>query len=293
MAQPLPPVATVHLFPEERAALLAFLESLSEEQWQIEDIYPGWSLKDVVSHLLSDDFGRLSRGRDGYKAALFEFTTPETFEADLLAWINRQNNTWVQATRRLSPRLLIDLLRWAGEETQAYWQSLDLDATGEPVSWAGPDPAPVWLDVAREFTERWLHQQHIREAAGAPLLHEERIFRPVLDTFARATPHTYRHVIAPDGTLVRLKLTGEGASGRPPLIYDVVRANDRWQLAADASDEPDAEAALPADVAWRLFTKSITPEDARAIATLGGDPTLAAKMLETVSIIASARTLDP
>jgi uncharacterized protein (TIGR03083 family) len=286
MAQPLPPIATVHLFPEERAALLAFLESLSEDQWQIEDVYPDWSLKDVVSHLLSDDLGRLSRGRDGHSAALFEFTSPETFESDLLEWINHQNNAWVEATRRLSPRLLNDLLRWTGQQTQTYWQSLDVDALGEPVSWAGPDPAPVWLDVAREFTERWLHQQHIREAANAPLLYEERIFVPVLDTFARAIPHTYRHVTAPDGTMVRLTLAGAGATGQSPLSYDVVRADDRWQLVADAGDKTDAEAALPADVAWRLFTKSITPEDALASAALKGDSTLASKMLDTVSIIA-------
>lgn len=282
MTNPLPPVETVHLFPEERAALLAFLESLSEDQWQIEDVYPEWSLKDVVSHLLSDDLGRLARGRDGHSAALFEFTSPETFESDLLEWINLQNNAWVEATRRLSPRLLIDLLRWTGEQTQAYWQSLDLEAVAEPVSWAGPDPAPLWLDVAREFTERWLHQQHIREAAGVPLLYEDRIFRPVLDTFARAIPHTYRHVIAPDGTHVRLTLTGL----EKPARYDLLRADDLWQLAARVTGKPAAHVTMPADTAWRLFTKSIAPEDAIASTTLKGDSTLATKMLDTVAIIA-------
>lgn len=282
MTTPLPPVATVHLFPQERAALISFLEALPDDKWQLEDVYPQWSLKDVVSHLLADDLGRLARGRDGYAAALFEFTTPETFESDLLEWINRQNNAWVEATRRLSPQLLIDLLRWSGEQTQAYWQSLDLDAIGEPVSWAGPDPAPVWLDVAREFTERWLHQQHIREAAGAPLLYEHRLFRPVLDTFARAIPHTYRHVIAPDGTHIRLTLTGLEKATR----YDLLRAEDRWQLAAGVSGRPDAHVTMPADTAWRLFTKSITPEDSIASTTLKGDPTLATKILDTIAIIA-------
>lgn len=286
MTNPLPPVKTVHLFPEERAALLAFLQSLSEDQWQIDDVYPHWSLKDVVSHLLADDLSRLSRGRDGHKAALFEFTTQETFEADLLAWINRQNNAWVEATRRLSPQLLVDLLRWTGEQTQAYWQSLDLDALGDPVSWAGPDPAPVWLDVAREFTERWLHQQHIREAIGAPLLYERRIFIPVLDTFARAIPHTYRHVIAPDGTLVRLTLNPVGEAGGSPRRYHLVRTGDIWQLARRVTGKTVAHITMPADTAWRLFTKSITPEDASASAMLKGDLTLASRMLDTVAIIA-------
>lgn len=286
MTEPLPPVDTLHLFPQERRALLALLESLTEDRWAFHDVYPGWSLKDIVSHLLADDLSRLSRGRDDYSAALFKFTTPETFESDLLEWINRQNNAWVDATRRLSPQVLIDLLRWTGEQTQAYWQSLDLQAVGERVSWAGPDPAPVWLDVAREFSERWLHQQHIREAAGAPLLYEPPIFVPVLDTFARAIPHTYRHVIAPDGTNIRLTLTGLEADDDSSRHYDLVRANDRWQLVADTRTGPGAHVTMPADTAWRLFTKSLTPDDARASTALHGDTTLAAKMLDTVAIIA-------
>jgi hypothetical protein len=48
------------------------------------------------------------------------------------------------------------------------WRDLDLDALGEPVSWAGPDPAPLWLDCARDFTEYWVHQQQIRDATGRP-----------------------------------------------------------------------------------------------------------------------------
>ncbi|HEX3202686.1 MAG TPA: hypothetical protein VHW42_12245 [Actinomycetes bacterium] len=38
----------------------------------------------------------------------------------------------------------------------------------DPVSWVGPDPAPNWLDVAREYSERWTHQQQIRDAAEIP-----------------------------------------------------------------------------------------------------------------------------
>lgn len=279
-------IDTVPLFPEERAALLSFLESLSDEQWHIADVYPGWSLKDVVSHLLADDLGRLSRGRDAHSAATFEFTTPETFEADLLEFINRQNQQWVEATRRLSPRLLIDLLRWSGEQSQAYWESLDLEALGEPVSWAGPEPAPVWLDVAREFTERWLHQQHIRENAGAPLLYDEHIFIPVLDTFAHAIPHTYRNIDAPEGTTARLQVTDVGATGRSPQRYDVGHDNARWRLISSIEGEPTATVTMPADTAWRLFSKSITPDDARRSATFDGDQALAVKMLDTVAIIA-------
>ncbi|MCH8815604.1 MAG: maleylpyruvate isomerase family mycothiol-dependent enzyme [Chloroflexi bacterium] len=294
---PLPPVITVDLFPEERAALLTLLESLADDQWAIANVYPGWDVKDIVQHLLADDLGRLSRDRDAYAQGNFAFTAPATFEADLLDFINRQNEIWVQATRRLSPRVLIDLLRVTGEQTQAYWQSLDLHAIGEPVSWAGPDPAPVWLDVAREFTERWLHQQHIRDAVSAPSLTDPRLFVPVLDTFVRALPHTFRAVIAPEGAHVRLTITGLGATNVPPSLvaqgssperrhYDLIGHDSHWQLFTDVDSTPVATVTLAADTAWRLFTKSITSEDARALCTLEGDIALAENVLNTVSIIA-------
>jgi len=291
------------LFPEERLALLELLQSLSDKQWQTPDVYPGWDVKDIAQHLLADDLGRLSRGRDDYAPALFRPSSPTTFEADLLEFINHQNELWVQATRRLSPGVIIGLLRTTGEMTQTYWESLDLDAIGEPVSWAGPDPAPVWLDVAREFTERWLHHQHIRDAVSASPLTEPRFFVPVLDTFVRALPHTYRAVIAPEGAHVRLTITSvtQGPSPERPgdrndvvaqgpspenRRYDLVRHESHWQLCADIDNDPTATATLAADTAWRLFTKSITPEDARPLCTLEGDSALAEKVLDTVSIIA-------
>ena len=53
---------------------------------------------------------------------------------------------------------------------------------------------------AREFTERWVHQQQIRDAVGKPGLTERRWLHPVLDAFARALPHALRDHAAPGGT---------------------------------------------------------------------------------------------
>lgn len=73
--------------------------------------------------------------------------------------VNRLNQEWVVAARRMSPRLLRELLALIGPQVESYFSSLDVEAIGSPVSWAGPDPAPVWFDIAREFTERRHHQQ--------------------------------------------------------------------------------------------------------------------------------------
>ena len=277
----LAPVLALDLFPEERAALLELLSGLTDDEWGRPTVCPGWSAKDIAAHLLGDDIGRLSRGRDAFAAAAFAPTGRGDFEAELLAFINRQNERWVEATRRLSPRLLIDLLRWSGEEARRYFESLDPFALGEPVSWAGPEPAPVWLDVAREYTERWLHQQQIRDAVGKPGLKERRLFAPVLDTFVRALPHTYRDVGAPAGAHVRLTITG-GAGGS----WSLVRGEGGWRLCAEADGEPQAAVVLDQETAWRLFTKGISRDEALATATISGERALGLKVLDTVSIIA-------
>ena len=284
--KPLEPVLTLHLFPEERAALLHLLDSLSEPRWDAPTVCPGWSVKDISAHLLADDLSRLSRGRDQYSGSGFTPTRERDFAAELLDYINEANERWVAAARRLSPRLLIDLLRWSGEETQRYFESLDMSAIGERVTWAGPEPAPVWLDIAREYTERWLHQAQVRDAVSRPLLTEPRLFLPVLDTFVRALPHTFRDTDAPHGTHVLLLITRIGETRATSLQWSLVREASRWSLFDSAPLAPSATVTMDADTAWRLFTKGISKAEAASRAVITGDARLGEKVLDTVSIIA-------
>jgi uncharacterized protein (TIGR03083 family) len=279
--QPLGPVIVADLFPHERESLLGLLSTLSDEQWGVATACSGWSVHDVALHILAGDIGNLSGGRDGYT------DRSETYGDDLSQWdqllefINHRNDEWVRATRRISPRLLCELLGMTGPAVCQYFAQLDPDDIGIAVSWAGPDPAPAWLHVAREYTERWMHQQHIRDAIGQPGLKERRWFAPVLDTFARALPHTLRAVASPPGTCLWLTITGE-AGGE----WRAVRMNDAWMLTADAVPAPDATVVIDQETAWRLLTKGLSKDAAGQRAILQGDAALAAKVLEMVSILA-------
>jgi hypothetical protein len=44
------------------------------------------------------------------------------------------------------------------------WADANLDQLGEGVWWAGVEAAPVWLDLARDDSEDWIHHQQIRDA---------------------------------------------------------------------------------------------------------------------------------
>jgi uncharacterized protein (TIGR03083 family) len=270
------PVVVVDLFPEILEALISLLSNLSIEDWDKPTTCPAWSVKDVALHLLGDDVVMLSSGRDGH-ASLMSIRSWEELVTSVNAW----NEAWVRATRRMSPRLLIDLLELTGAQVCTYFRSLDPYAIGRPVSWAGPDPAPVWLDLAREYTERWHHQQHIRDAVGRWGLKEPQFFAPVLDTFTRALPYTFRETAALSGALVALTIAG--ASGGK---WFLLREGEKWNLYTDAAHEPHAEIILDEDVAWRVFTKGLSKDEAREEVTIVGDQSLGSKVLDVVSIIA-------
>jgi hypothetical protein len=139
----------------------------------------------------------------------------------------------------------------------------------------------VWLDLAREYTERWHHQQQIRDAVGKPGLKQPEYFAPVLDAFVRALPRTYREVHAGEGTLMALTISGE-SGGR----WFVLKERDEWSLYRLIERTPTAEIVIDEDLAWRLFTKGVTRDEARAAATISGDARLALKALDTVSVLA-------
>jgi uncharacterized protein (TIGR03083 family) len=275
--EPIGRIDVMDLFAEERAQLLALLESLPADVWGLPTICDGWSVQDIAAHIVADDLGRLSRSRDGHLASWIE---PESW-GHLVEAINAQNELWVSAMRRLSPQIITQMLRSSGEESLAHMQTLDLDEIGPPVDWVGPEAAPRWLDIAREYTEYWAHQQQIRDAIGKPGLKDRRMFAPVLDTYARALPHAYRDVLAPEGTHIRLRISGDAGGS-----WSLVRHHDRWGLYVGVESEPEAAVSIEQEEAWRLFTKGITPDAARAWCVFEGDVALASKALHAVAVIA-------
>ncbi len=276
--KPLPRVDAVPLFPEERAALLELLRSLRPEQWVLPTVCPGWSVKDIAAHLVADDFGRLGWQRDGHSGNRFEPSSPEKFEEELHDFINAQNELWVQAARRLSAPVITDLVEWSGRETQTLFESLDPDAMGLGVSWAGESESANWFDLAREYTERWHHQAQIRDAVGAPHLYEPRFYVPLLETMLRALPHALRDLAAKEGTPIRLVVDD--------LAYDVVKTSVGWSIGAGAEGVHDAVIKMDKDTAWRMLTRNLPKAEVATRAEVTGDGELAEAVFDAFALVA-------
>lgn len=270
-----PPIDIVALLAGEEQALIDLLGGLEPEQWAAPTACAGWTVHDLAAHILGDKLGRLSRDRDGYRT-----TEPRQDEA-FGRFLDRINDEWVVACRRLSPEVLFALVVDSTSQIPQLWGRLDVDELGDPVSWAGPEPAPVWLDAAREYTEYWVHQQQIREAVGAQPLDAPMWRAPVVDTFMRALPHTLRSVSAREGRQVSYTVTGP-SGGK----WTAVSSPDGWLLDRVASSGRTlASVATDADTFWRLCTRNVRVDDVRDRVTLKGDESVGETVLGMVSII--------
>ncbi|MEW2357162.1 maleylpyruvate isomerase family mycothiol-dependent enzyme [Spirillospora sp. NPDC029432] len=264
------------LFPCERQALLDLLGDLSPAEWAAPTVCPGWDVHDVVGHVLNDYMRRLSGARDGYGGAIF--ADDET----LPAYLARTNDEFVRASRQLSPQLMIELLDHLGPRLDAMWAARDLHTAADlNVSWAATDvDSPAWLDIGREYTEFWVHQQQVRDAVSRPGAVEPDLMAPVLDVFARGLPHALRMHDRPEGSTAHLEVLGP-AGGR----WGVARQDRRWRM-ADPEGEPAARVSMDQDTFWRLATRGITVEEARRRSKASGDEELTAAITALLAVIA-------
>jgi len=275
---PLKPILTVDLFPVLEGKLIELLRCLRHDDWSRPTLAKQWTVKEVASHLLDGNLKRLSIQRDGF----FGLAPPPRggYEA-FVAFINRNNADWVQAARRLSPRVLIDLMEITSRQVYELFRSLDpLAPALWGVTWAGEETSANWFDIAREYTERWHHQQQIRVAVDQPGINGRELYFPVLDTFMRGMPHAFRSVEAREGTVVEIQVTGEAGGS-----WFVERTDSNWRLEQHA---PSAEATLKMDqeLAWRVFTKAVDAETAARDVTISGDRSLAMQALLLVAVLA-------
>ena len=150
----------------EREEFVRLLEGLGASEWQRPTECPAWTIKGIALHIVGDDLSLLSRQRDRATNSLTLYSEkhPGLAFRQLLDGFNDQ---WVEAATFISEALVLTMVRLTGQWSAEYYQSLALDEPSEPVGFFGASgPSPAWQVIAREYAERWIHQQQIRRALG-------------------------------------------------------------------------------------------------------------------------------
>jgi uncharacterized protein (TIGR03083 family) len=274
-----PIVDTRSFFRPVATELVALLRSLTADDWLRPTIAGTWRVRDVVAHLVDTRYRRLSFHRDRMSPP--PPPSPIGGEQDFVAFINDLNRQWVDATERLSPRVLTDLFAAASGEVADFVEQLPLEAPALfPVSWAGEQASEGWFDLGREFTELFHHQAQIRIAVGAPPLGDPRYLKAVIEIAARGLPHAYRNVDAPDGATLVIDVQGAAASA-----WTLKREPGRWTLWSGREPTPTAQVRISDEHAWRLLFNGLPEPQASAALAITGDHALARPLAGARSVI--------
>ncbi len=278
--KPIGPIDTVGLFQELDDELNKLLISLAADDWQKQTIAGNWKVKDIAAHLLDGNMRGISMFRDRYY-----LPKPEHINSyqDLVNHLNEINVSWVNAMKRVSPEIITALLKTTGAEYVSIIQTLDPSAKAVfSVAWAGEDESLNWFHIAREYTEKWHHQQQIRLAVGqTSVLYSRKYYHPYLDTSMRALPFHYKRIQADEGTL--LSFIVDSDVGERWCLY---RSSGSWELVEQQDLNPDVLVTIKADIAWRIFTKGISAGDARNGVTISGNQKLGEHFLSMLAVIA-------
>jgi hypothetical protein len=138
-----------------------------------------------------------------------------------------------------------------------------------------------WFNVAREYTERWLHQQQVRDAVGDKGIMTKELYHPVLNIFMQAWPFTTGNANADEGTILKAIVTGDGGGE-----WFLVKTGGQWKLSSTAGSMIAATTTIDGDVAWKLFSKSVRKEDISGSFSIKGDAVLGSTILDMVSVMA-------
>jgi hypothetical protein len=280
---PMPPILVAALFPEVGHHLVELLRSLSADEWHLPTVSSRRTVKDIASHLLDGSLRRLSMQRDGYRPA-DGWSLPRVGEP-LMDFLNRLNDEWETGTRRLSPKVLVNLIEWADSQLADLFRSLDPEGPAIfPVAWAGEEQSKNWMDVARDYTEKWHHTQQIFDATSRhSTIMNKQLGYPCFDIFMRALPFTFRNVECEMGANVAIVVTGEAGGA-----WHIERRKDSWVQIVESSKLPTATVTMGQDTAWKLVTKRRSREAAchkfPSIQIIG-DVALGCYVLDMVSVM--------
>lgn len=241
-------IDTRELFVPLADKFIELLSGLTENDWQRKGPYPRWTVRDIVSHMIQSAASRLSKQRDRYGRN--EGKNGPDFET-LTSIIGEENDLWEDATKGFSPRLLRDIISITEYQLAELCAAAKLDDPALfAVTWAGEESSAMWFDVAREYTERWHHQQQIREAVGAEGIMSPRWLSPVIETLLRGLPYWFTRHDDISAQEVVIEVTGPSGG-----IWTLRKRKQSWQLERETEAGQDL-IRVADDVIWRHLMRS-------------------------------------
>ncbi len=263
----------VSILAEEWDALAALAQDLGDGEWELPSECPGWTVRDVLSHLIGIE--RVLLG-DPQPPPLTEL--PPHVENE----VGARNEAWVVLRRSRPGREVLDEFREVTARRLAEmrsWPEARFDQVG---------PSPVGEVPYREFMhvrvmDSWVHEQDIRVATGRPGHDSGPAAELSLDRLCAGIPFVVgKQAGAPEGASVRFELRGS-----LPRRIDVVVRNGRAKAVDVPVDPVTVALGMDTEVFWRLTCGRVEGKAAHlaGLVEVGGDVELASQVLDAMAFM--------
>ncbi len=263
---------------DEWSAIAALGSELGWAEWDLPSECPGWTVRDLVSHMI------------GTERSLLGDEEPQAL-ADLPGYVHNAvgvvNEAWVESRRHVPGPAVLAEFRDVTDRRMTQLRGFDaerFDVVG---------PSPLGEVPYREFMlvrvmDCWVHEQDIRVATGRPSHRQGAVAELALGRLFSAMPFVVgKQARAPEGALVRFDLTGP-----PDRVLEVVVRNGRAVMVEPVImdgpvDAVHAELTMDVEVFWRLACGRVPAAAALAadLVGVGGDETLGRRVLDGMAFM--------
>jgi len=207
----------IDLLATEWAAIDALCADLSDAQWDVESACPGWTVRDLVSHMIGTE--RMLAG-DAAPAA------PSALGAHVANPIGAANEAWVDERRGRPGAEVLEEFRDVTASRLDQLRAMsddDFDRVGFTPE--GEGPYRTFMEI--RLFDCWVHEQDIRLALGRP----GHLGGPIADRSIRKIGAAAGYVVgkksgAPEGSTVVFDVHGPTSLVVPVVVEGRARVLD-------------------------------------------------------------------
>ncbi len=254
---------------DEWEQIAEFMQGRTDEEWHRQSILPGWSIQDIVAHMIGTEC--MLSGQTPPPAAQ-DLTKSAHVRNDIAA----MNEEWVDSMRELSPSETLDRFRAVTKnraETLAAMTQEEFDAP----SWTPAGQADYKRFMQIRVYDCWLHEQDIRDTLGTPGNGSGPQAEIALDEITLALGFIVgKKAGAGDGTALTIELTGEVTR----TIH--VEVEGRASVVERLKSPADVTLSMASGLFFRLAGGRVEVPAAIEQVTLEGDRDLGMRVLSAL-----------
>jgi uncharacterized protein (TIGR03083 family) len=186
---------------EEWSSIVGLMQSVSDEQWKAQSVLPGWSVQDIVAHMIGTEL--MLSGEKPPESTRDLKSLPHV-RNDIAA----ANELWIDSMRAMPPNEVLDRFISVTSQRLRALDEMSQEAFDAP-SWTPAGNATYGRFMQIRVYDCFLHEQDIRDTLGVAGHESGAPAETTVDEISRALGFIVgKKAAAPVGSGVTFEITG-------------------------------------------------------------------------------------